>query len=585
MKRRPISETRRSWPAWAPALALVGVLALKLVVLFQLHDHPLLQPAEGLDSQTYVELARRVAGGDLGLGSEPYFVAPLYAYALGLLLAVSGGSLLFAQCVQVVLGTVAVGLIAATANRWQDPRAGWAAGALAAATGLFTFHEVLILQAALDPFLTALALFLLSRALPDAGPARFLAAGAAFGLLALNRPNALACAAVTAVVLAARRPMARQWVRAGAFVAGLVISVSPATVRNAVVAGEAVLISSHGGLNLYIGNNPEADGTYRAVPGITPNIAGQARDATRVAEQEEGRSLTAGEVSGHFERKAWAWIRAEPGAAFRLFLRKLAYVFNDTDLALNYSYRYYSQDEPTLLRFLVVGPWLLVPLGLTGLFLGPQRGAPGFLAWTSFVPAYALSVAAFFVSGRYRLPLLVPLCVGSAFAVELLWTPRRQPRRRLVAAGLSMVVLAVVALWPFALDEGRTAEREQMALWLIDRGWTDDARTLIERHDLGQARSELAHAREVEGVALAQQGRAAEAVRALEDAVRLDPTSASARLNLAVVHAQEGRLDEARQRVDEALRLRPDYPQARGLRDELARATAETGRRPPSVER
>jgi tetratricopeptide (TPR) repeat protein len=584
MKRRPDKEMPRSLPAWAAALALAAVFAVKLVVLFQLHDHPLLQPAEGLDSQTYVELARRVGAGDLGLGSEPYFVAPLYAYVLGLLLAVSGGSLLFAQCVQVVLGTVAVALIGATANRWQGPRAGWIAGVLAAATGVFTFHEVLILQAALDPFLTALALFLLARALPDAGPWRFLAAGAAFGLLALNRPNALAGAVLTAAVLAARRPMRRPWVRAGAFAAGVAIAVSPATVRNAVVAGEAVLISSHGGLNFYIGNNPEADGTYRAVPGITPNIAGQARDATRVAEQEEGRTLSAGEVSSHFARKAWAWIRAEPGAAFRLFLRKLAYVFNDTELALNYSYRYYSEDEPTVLRFLVVGPWLLVPLGLTGLCLGPQRGAPGFLAWASFVPAYALSVAAFFVSGRYRLPLLIPLCVGSAFALELLWTARRQQRRRLVAAGVSMVVLAAVAVWPFPLDEGRTAEREQMALWLVDRGRIDDARTLIERHDLGGARSELARAREIEGVALAQRGRGAEAERVLEEAVRLDPTSASARLNLAVVHAQEGRLDQARQRVDEALRLRPDYPQARGLRDELARATAEAGRRPPPVE-
>jgi tetratricopeptide (TPR) repeat protein len=556
----------------------VVVLAAKLVVLYQLHAHPLLQPAEGLDSEAYAELARRVAGGDLGLGPEPFIVAPLYAYVLGLLFAVSRGSLLFAKVVQVVLGTVAVGLIAATAHHWQGRRAGWAAGALAALTGLFTFHEVVILQAALDPFLTALALFLLARALHGDRAVRFAAAGAAFGLFALNRPNALAGALVVAAALLARRSVPRAWVHSAAFAAGLAGAIAPATLRNLAVAGEPVLIASHGGLNFYIGNNAEADGTYHSVPGITPNIAGQAGDATRLAEQEAGRTLSAGEVSRHFTRKAWHWMHAQPGAALQVFLRKLAYVFNEAELTLNYSYRYYSRDEPTLLRLLVVGPWLLVPLGLAGLLFGPQRRAPGFAVWASFVPAYALSVAVFFVSGRYRLPLLVPLCAGAGFAAELLATARRQPARRLVAAGGCAVLAAVVALWPFALDEGRSAEREQMALWLLDQGRLEEARAYVDDGQLGQARTALARAHEREGVSLAQQGRAEEAVRQLAEAIRLDPESASARLNLAVVHAQEGRVEQARALLDEALRLRPDYPQALGLRQALD----ELARNPPS---
>ena len=566
-----LASSRGYASRYAPALALAGVMAAKLTVVLQLHAHPLLQPAEGLDSQAYVELARRVAGGDLALGPEPFFVAPLYAYVLGLLLAVSGGSLLFAKIVQAALGTAAVGLMAATASRWQGPRAGWVAGALAAATGLFTFHEAVILQAALDPFLAALALFLLARALPEAAPARLAAAGIAFGLFALNRPNALAAAAIVGIALIARREATRRWAPGAAFAAGVALAIAPATLRNVAVSGEPVLISSHGGLNFYIGNNAEADGTYHAVPGITPNIAGQAREASRVAEQEEGRPLTTVAVSRHFTRKAWRWIRSEPGAAARLFLRKLAYVANDAELTLNYSYRYYSRDEPTLLRVLVVGPWLLVPLGLTGLLFGPQRSAPGFWVWASFVPAYALSVAAFFVSGRYRLPLLVPLCVGAALALELLWSARQQPRRHLAVATASAVLFAAVALWPFGLDQGRAAEREQMALWLIDQGRLAEARRYIEDAWPSDARTELAHAHEVRGVALAQQGRPTEALRELQEAARLDPTSASARLNLAVVHAQEGRIEEARALVEEALRLRPDYPQAQGLRDALAR--------------
>jgi tetratricopeptide (TPR) repeat protein len=287
-----------------------------------------------------------------------------------------------------------------------------------------------------------------------------------------------------------------------------------------------------------------------------------------VAEQEQGRRLTAGEVSRHFTWKAWGWIRVEPARAAALFLRKLAYVFNEAELTLNNSYRYYSRDEPTLLRVLRVGPWLLVPLGLAGLLFGPQRGAPGYAVWASFVPAYALSVAVFFVSGRYRLPLLVPLCIGAGFAIELAFPAHRGSRRRRLAAAACAALGAVVALWPFRLDEGRAAEREQMALWLIDQGRLDEARAYTGGD---QARRELAAALERQGVALAQQGRAAEAVRTLEEAAGYDPTRASARLNLAVVHAQEGRTEDARRLVEEALRLRPDYPQALGLREALDR--------------
>ena len=50
-------------------LLLVAALGLGLrgILLFQLHDHPLLQPGFGLDTDLYLALAQRVAGGDLAL--------------------------------------------------------------------------------------------------------------------------------------------------------------------------------------------------------------------------------------------------------------------------------------------------------------------------------------------------------------------------------------------------------------------------------------------------------------------------------------------------------------------------------------
>ena len=496
---------------------------------------------------------------------------------------------------------------------------------------------------------------------------------------------------------------------------GLAVAIAPATARNLAVSGEPVLVSSHGGLNLSIGNRAEADGTYRHVPGITPDIRGQAQDARRVAEESAGRPLSAREVDAHFRNLALEWIAGHPLDAARLFARKLAYVFAAPEISLDYSYAYYALDEPTLLRWLVVGAWLLVPLGLLGLAdrlrTGPLTGDDaaggrrGFALWALVVPAYAVSVAAFFVSARYRLPLLVPLAAGAGFAlVRGVEAARDGAGRRLAAYAMALVPLFALALWPHGLDDGRSEERTVMLLWLVDNGQGAEAlrrlpaveaahpepalllyrlgRALDENREgnaaasllqrslalsprpetrlaLGQAlldagrpeeaipqleaalaantrpdragfslvralaaagRTAEAAARlerlslppgtdaasllvvgntalelhrpdlalrfldrgiardprlgalhEKRGLALAVLGRPAEARPELEEARRLDPSSASACLNLGVLEAQEGRLEAARALAREALRLQPDYAQARGLLEALER--------------
>src|ERR671913_732709 len=138
-------------------LFLGAVFALKLAIVWGLKDHPLLRPDAGLDTTAYVTLAQRVIRGDLALGPGLYFVSPLYIYFLSAALALFD-SFTAVRILQVALGTATVAAIYVTAQEWFGRRAAWLAGVFAASTGLFTFYETLILQAALDPFLTAVAL-------------------------------------------------------------------------------------------------------------------------------------------------------------------------------------------------------------------------------------------------------------------------------------------------------------------------------------------------------------------------------------------------------------------------------------------
>ena len=266
---------------------------MKLIVVLQLRDHPLLQADAGLDTTIYTNLASRVLAGNRSLAPGLYVVSPLYIYVLAAIFSFSG-ALLAVRLVQVALGTAAVWLIFAGARAWHGERAAWIAAVLAALTGLFTFHEVLILQAALDPFLTAAALATLAFALTRPRPLLWFAlSGLALGTQTLNRPNVLLpCVAILALLAVAQR-----WRALTMMAAGVVLALSPVIVRNIVVAADWSPASSHGGLNFYIGNNAEADGTYRPVPGITPNMAGQQQDARRIAEESVGRALSDADVS------------------------------------------------------------------------------------------------------------------------------------------------------------------------------------------------------------------------------------------------------------------------------------------------
>ena len=154
----------RPWPL---AAALTVVFLIKLLVLMQLKDHPLTQPDAGLDTTAYVELARKVVDGNWGLGPGSTTSRRSISTFSRWGWRCSSRSPRFA-CSRSRSGQRRSAFLFLTTRRWFGERAAWIAAALAAFTGLFTFYEVLILQASVDAFLTSAALYFLARGLTSA---------------------------------------------------------------------------------------------------------------------------------------------------------------------------------------------------------------------------------------------------------------------------------------------------------------------------------------------------------------------------------------------------------------------------------
>jgi tetratricopeptide (TPR) repeat protein len=606
----------RSRPVSTPGIArlplgalagVAAVFAIKLAVWAQLSDHPLLQPDPGRDAGLFVQLAGQVGSGNVWLGPGLFAVPPLYVYFLAGVLKAAGGVADAARLAQIALGSVGVLLIFDTARLWYGRRAAWIAAALATLTGAFTLHEILLLSYALDPFLAALALWCAARALRAGSPRWWVATGVALGLFGLNRPQALVAAAgITVLLLVVRR-----WRQSVFAAAGMALALAPFLLRNVIVDRDVSPVSSHGGVEFYIGNNSRADGTFRMVDGLSP-FAGPRREESRQAVQRAiGRQPTDSDVSAYFYGQGWSWTLANPADAARLFGRKVTYALNAAELPLNYSVAHYLRDEPTLLRVLRAGPWLLLPLGLAGLLFAapsePERRS-AFYIWASFGPFYVIGLAAFFVAEPLRLPLLVGLSVLAGGTIEwaiVKWRavrlapdttgevglsvrdegPTGSPKSfaRLLKPGTAIigafvVVLAVLAAytnWPFRLDDGRAEERTRMALVLIDREQFGQAEALASAIATAHPAPATLHLRL--GRALLIKAQPEASVRHLEQALKLAPERPEIQYAYGQALVEANRPKEAvphlRQAHDAGVRV-----EMAGY--DLARALAMIGDRP-----
>ena len=284
---------------------------------------------------------------------------------------------------------------------------GIAAGFVLALYAPAIFVDATLQKSVIDVFLLAGLLWLLSRTLDAAPPARhWIGIGALLGALCLTRENALILVAALGVWLWLERRERRDWLRQAALAAaGVALVLAPVALRNGVVGGEWHLTTSQFGPNFYIGNNAEADGAYRPLRYGRGDAAFERDDATALAEAAAGRDLTPAAVSRYWVGRALDDIAAAPARWLGLLVRKAALTFNAVETIDTESQ--YAHEEHSLP--LAATGWLthfglLLPLAAVGIAVTwPQRRR--LLPLYLMLGLYAASVIAFYVFARYRYPL------------------------------------------------------------------------------------------------------------------------------------------------------------------------------------
>jgi tetratricopeptide (TPR) repeat protein len=551
-------------------LFLLGVFLLafilRLIYLLQVKSNPhFFSPT--MDPLYHDIWAQNIAGGNW-IGSKVFFRAPFYAYFLAIVYKIFGHNYIIPRVIQHLIGSFSCILVYFLAKKLFNRKVATVASLLAATYGMFIyFEDELVLDSFLVFFDLLLILFLL-KTKDSPKLSRWFACGIILGFSAITRPNILFFIPFVwlwiFLVFTKQRKLKEILTFCIMFLIGSALVIFPVALRNYLVAKDFVLIASQGGINFLIGNNRNADG----MSAVLYKEDWQYRDFEHMAEKETGRSLKPSEVSNFYYKKGIKFFLDEPEKAFKLWVKKLYIFWNKFEVSNNQD-TYFFRKYSSLIRILLIGFWFIGPLGLVGMILswlgGKERAnlRKSILLPILFVFSYMLTVVMFFVTSRFRLPVIPFLIIFSAFT--LVWLGEKLINRK-----SKKMALFLLLLFPFSILTNSNfyhlsvGDFSQAYFSLgnadLKAGKLDQA---LEKYDEALSRNPLlSRVHMNKGIIFLRRKEYALAEKEFGLELKKNPQEDRAYNNLSVVYLMLKLYDKAIQSAQKALELKVYYPEA-----------------------
>ncbi|MEW5693185.1 MAG: tetratricopeptide repeat protein [Candidatus Hydrogenedentota bacterium] len=369
-------------------LVIVGIGA-RLIFYFTTENYAsLTYPSEGTDMETYNNWALEIMNGKLFQNSA-FYMGPLYPYLMALIFKLIGYKIIYIQVLQYLSGIISGILIFNIMKYFVQEKI-----ALFVSFGymfypFFFIFESIQLTDSLALFLNVCVIYFLIKYFSQYKKCHLILAGLFSGLSILTRGNLLIVLPFFClfIFLSSDKSYKRSIFNILLYFTFTFLIISPATIHNYIVEKRFVLVTTNAGINLYIGNNPEATGWY-TYPSFTSREPGKA---------------------------ALKWIIENREKFLKLTLKKARYFLLNYEIPQNLDTIEFIRNSYILseiYKFLNFG--LVLSIGLPGIiFLGLSRKSCDYVILI-YLFFYSLSVILFFVTDRYRLPI-VPvffLCAG-----------------------------------------------------------------------------------------------------------------------------------------------------------------------------
>jgi len=574
-----MSFLERRWPLLLAFIFLIG-LAFRLGYLYQISRTPFFRPLT-LDSEAYEAKATEILSSPGFLPRGVFYQTPFYPYLLAFLNKMFGRTLLPIRLLQVLLGAFLPVLVFLISRRYFPVSTALLAALFSAFYGPLLYEDALGDKTTLAAFFFALAALASAKA---AGNQKgWLLAGFSWGVGALVRENFLLVGVVLSLIYGRKKA----WLA----LLGILLAILPVTLLN-LRAGDFALVTSQGGQNFYIGNNPQATGGYAAPSFVRATPEFEQVDFKKEAEARVGKALKPSEASNYWFREGLSFILSHPGRAALLYVKKALLVVNAYEIPDNYNYAFLKRFIP-LLRLPLFEFGVIGPLALCGLFYSWRRGRETKISLLYVaISLYALTLVPFFVVGRYRAPVVPLLFPFAAFAITHFVEEVSKRRWKGLAVLTAVLVIFGILVnhrradYPISKDFSR--EHYMLGSAFRKAGLLPDAvreweAALAERPDYKEALNNLALAKNIMredslrlavlsapsdagahldyGVVLLDLQKDSLAVAEFQQATRLNPSLARAWDRLGFYYAtRERNYALAKEALTKAVALEPGNP-------------------------
>jgi 4-amino-4-deoxy-L-arabinose transferase-like glycosyltransferase len=382
---------------WLLLILLVGI-GVRALISVNRGDWP-----ASSDEDHWERIGLIYATSGIGSPEAGTYRPPLYPLLIAFVYKVAVPDAVWVRIFQIVLSAATGYLVYRLGYRVGGSKVALVSACLASLYPLWAFISGMLMAETLLVFLVTMICFLGISYVQLPGIWKGIGLGVTLGLGLLCKPIILVWIPAVVFVLWRKTPPRERRVylnQAVAILSGFLVVVVPWAVRNELVTGHRFLISSNFGMNLLVGHEPGARGSYR-----------EGRNYLVMHERLGQAGSDAIESDRLVAREVLSWIVEDPARATVLGAKKVFLFWNSV----------IEGAPPRAVAVHFVSGSVICILGIWGLF----RHRADTLAWFVGSAAIAWTVvhAVFFAHPRFRLPIdiiLLPF-VASQLLVSWQW--------------------------------------------------------------------------------------------------------------------------------------------------------------------